>query len=243
MTDLRLTPSARARSAPAVSPPRSLSARLRAASSENTEPGDFFVVVRFSPGFAAGRCSVPSLRPVLSPARPSPSPPPPSRALRPRPRPSPLLPRLPCARDAALPDPASPGCRPAGGRSAPACGALRSRVRCAPSRSARDAGAAGATGAVGGAATSGASFLDRRARSTGSGSTTARFRLGTRRRSPAPAREVVTSGSGAAATAGARRLVLAPHQHALLAHLDLDRARLAARIGGAGSRSSACASA
>jgi hypothetical protein len=44
---------------PPVTSPRSLSARRRAASSWNAVP--LFLTVRaFSPGFAAGRCSVPS---------------------------------------------------------------------------------------------------------------------------------------------------------------------------------------
>jgi len=48
--------------APPVTSPRSFSARRRAASSWKTWPGAFLVVFsRFSPGFAAGRCSVPSL--------------------------------------------------------------------------------------------------------------------------------------------------------------------------------------
>ena len=61
----RRRPSAAASPAAAVPPvtsPRSLSARRRAASSWNTCPGAFFVgSSRFSPGFAAGRCSVPSV--------------------------------------------------------------------------------------------------------------------------------------------------------------------------------------
>ena len=98
MTDLRLAPAARRARARGVAA-ASLSARLRAASSENTWPGAFFVgSSRFSPGFAAGRCSVPSftagafagasLRLGLGRLR---------AQLRPRPRPSPRPPRLPCA--------------------------------------------------------------------------------------------------------------------------------------------------
>ena len=57
----------RCAAAPAVSPPRSLSARRRAASSGTPGPATSSSSSRFSPGFAAGRCSVPSFaRPAFS---------------------------------------------------------------------------------------------------------------------------------------------------------------------------------
>ena len=220
MTDLRLAPS-RSRAAPAVSPPRSLSARLRAASSENTDPGDFFVVVRFSPGFAAGRCSVPSFAPgafagaSLAFA---------SAAFA---RASASAAAFAAASSASLRE------RRCDSRSCFACdvGLLARdqllRAAASFSRATRsfsvstEAGADGVPPAPPATRRFGGDRLD--------------HRLGL---DDAPARAATISGSGAidlgsgAATDRRGRLVLAPDQHALLAHLDLDRARLAARVGG-----------